>query len=145
MGKKIYVGNLAFSTTENALHDLFAQSGSVESVRLITDRDTGRSKGFAFVEMMTDEEAQKAITDLNGKDFEGRQLTVNEARPQAPRTGGFGGGGGGGGGGRRGGGGSGGFGGGGGGGRRGGGGGFGGGGGGGGGGGRRGGGGGGRY
>ncbi|MBI4404550.1 MAG: RNA-binding protein [Deltaproteobacteria bacterium] len=96
MAKKLYVGNLAFTTTESSLSDLFAQFGTVESVRLITDRDTGRSKGFAFVEMATDEEAEKAISDLNGKDFDGRQLTVNEARPQAPRSGGFGGGGGGG-------------------------------------------------
>ena len=110
MAKKIYVGNLAFSTTEGSLIDYFSQHGAVESVRVITDRDTGRSKGFAFVEMANDEEADRAINELNGKEFDGRQLTVNEARPQAPRSGGFGGGGprrsgfGGGGGGRRGGG-----------------------------------------
>lgn len=92
MAKKLYVGNLSFSSNESALNDLFSQFGTVESVRLITDRDTGRSKGFGFVEMSTDEEAQSAINDLNGKDFEGRPLTVNEAKPQAPRNGGFGGG-----------------------------------------------------
>ena len=107
MAKKLYVGNLAFSTTESALNDLFSQFGAVDSVRLISDRDTGRSKGFGFVEMSTDEEAERAISELNGKELEGRALTVNEARPQAPRTGGggggggFGGGGGGGGGGGR--------------------------------------------
>ncbi len=105
MGKKLYVGNLSYSVTEASLNDLFAQNGAVESVRLITDRDSGRSKGFGFVEMASDEEAERAINSLNGKEFEGRALTVNEARPQAPRSGGGGGfGGGGGGGGRRGGG-----------------------------------------
>lgn len=90
---KLYVGNLAFSVTESALNDLFSQHGAVESCRLITDRDSGRSKGFAFVEMSTSEEAQNAISTLSGSEFEGRALTVNEARPQAPRTGGgFGGG-----------------------------------------------------
>lgn len=104
MAKKLYVGNLSFSVTEGSLRDLFSQIGTVETANLITDRDTGRSKGFGFVEMASDEEAQKAISELNGKEFEGRQLTVNEARPQAPRSGGgggggrFGGGGGGGGG-----------------------------------------------
>lgn len=96
MGKRIYVGNLAFSVTENALQDLFAQHGTVDSCRLITDRDTGRSKGFGFVEMSTEEEAQGAISALSGTDFEGRTLTVNEARPPEQRSGGFGGGGGGG-------------------------------------------------
>lgn len=94
MGRKIYVGNLAFSVTEATLNDLFAQYGTVDSCRLITDRETGRSKGFGFVEMSTDEEAQSAISQLGGQEFEGRALTVNEARPQEPRTGGFGGGGG---------------------------------------------------
>lgn len=98
MGKKLYVGNLAFSVTENSLNDLFSQHGTVDSCRLITDRDSGRSKGFGFVEMSTDEEAQSAIDALGGQEFEGRALTVNEARPQEPRSGGgFGGGGGGGG------------------------------------------------
>jgi RNA recognition motif-containing protein len=97
MGKRIYVGNLAFSVTEGALNDLFAQYGAVDSCRLITDRETGRSKGFGFVEMATEEEATNAISELNGRDFEGRTLTVNEARPPEPRVGGgFGGGGGGG-------------------------------------------------
>lgn len=91
MGKKVYVGNLAFSITESALNDVFSQHGTVDSCRLITDRDSGRSKGFAFVEMSTDEEAQKAITALSGQELEGRALTVNEARPQEPRSGGFGG------------------------------------------------------
>ncbi len=98
MGKKLYVGNLPFSATESSLNDWFAAYGTVESARLITDRDTGRSKGFGFVEMSTDEEAEKAIGEMNGKEVEGRALTVNEARPQEPRSGGFGGGGGGGGG-----------------------------------------------
>ncbi len=98
MGKKLYVGNLAFSTTESALNEMFSAFGTVESVRLITDRDSGRSKGFGFVEMGSDDEAQKAIADLNGKELEGRALTVNEARPQEPRSGGGGGYGGGGGG-----------------------------------------------
>ena len=97
MGKKIYVGNLPFSVTEGSLSDLFSAHGTVDSCRLITDRDTGRSKGFGFVEMSTDEEAQNAISALSGKEFEGRALTVNEARPQAPRSGGGGGFGGGGG------------------------------------------------
>src|SRR5262249_33673560 len=97
MGKKIYVGHLAFFRTENELNDLFGQHGTVDSCRLITDRETGRSKGFAFVEMSTEEEAQGAISALSGQEFEGRALTVNEARPQEPRSGGFGGGGGGGG------------------------------------------------
>jgi len=96
MGRKLYVGNLPFSTTESALSDLFASIGTVDSARLITDRDTGRSKGFGFVEMSSEEEAQRAIDELNGKELEGRALTVNEAKPQEPRSGGFGGGGGGG-------------------------------------------------
>jgi len=96
MGKKIYVGNLAYSVTENSLTDLFSQHGTVDSCRLITDRDTGRSKGFGFIEMSTDEEAEGAIASLSGTEHEGRALTVNEARPQEPRAGGFGGGGGGG-------------------------------------------------
>jgi RNA recognition motif-containing protein len=89
MGKKLYVGNLPFTTTEAALHEMFAQSGTVESVRLITDRDTGRSKGFGFVEMATDEEAQSAISSFNGTQMGGRQITVNEARPMERREGGY--------------------------------------------------------
>lgn len=93
MGKKVYVGNLAFSVTESALNDIFAQHGQVDSCRVITDRDSGRSKGFGFVEMGSDQEAESAIAALNGMEFEGRALTVNEARPQEPRSGGgFGGG-----------------------------------------------------
>ena len=95
MTKKLYVGNLPFQTTEDDLDGLFGQVGSVESVRIITDRDTGRSRGFGFVEM-GDEEADKAIEQLNGTELEGRALTVNEARPQSPRQGGGGGRGGGG-------------------------------------------------
>jgi RNA recognition motif-containing protein len=98
MGKKLYVGNLPFSATDMALSDAFAQFGTVESSKIITDRDTGRSKGFGFVEMSTEAEAQAAISKLNGADWEGRPMTVNEARPMAPRENrGFGGGGGGGG------------------------------------------------
>ena len=83
MGKKVFVGNLSFQTTDNDLNDLFAQFGEVESVSIITDRDTGRSKGFGFVEMSNDQEAQTAITALNAKESGGRALTVNEARPRA--------------------------------------------------------------
>jgi len=100
MGKKLYVGNLPYSVTEDTLNDWFGAFGSVQSTRIITDRDTGRSKGFGFVEFATDEEAEKAIADMNGKEMDGRALTVNEARPQEPRSGGGGGFGGGGGGGR---------------------------------------------
>lgn len=104
MGKKLYIGNLPFSATEQVLHDTFSQCGTVESVKIITDRDTGRSKGFGFVEMASDTEAQTAIQKFNGADYEGRTMTVNEARPmeaRPPRSGGgFGGGGFGGGGGR---------------------------------------------
>ncbi|MBI4405801.1 MAG: RNA-binding protein [Deltaproteobacteria bacterium] len=89
MGKKIYIGNLPFSVTENSLNELFNQHGTVDSCRLITDRDSGRSKGFGFVEMASDEEADAAISALNGKEHEGRALTVNEARPEATRSGGF--------------------------------------------------------
>lgn len=95
----IYVGNLPFSTTDTDLEDLFSQFGQISRAAIITDRETGRSRGFGFVEMENDEEGKKAIEELNEKDFEGRQLTVNEARPRAPRTGGGGYGGGGGGGG----------------------------------------------
>src|SRR5688572_275881 len=96
MGNKLYVGNLPFSITEDRLHQLFSQSGKVESATIITDRDTGRSKGFGFVEMSSEQEAADAITKFNGSDFEGRSITVNEARPKAPREGGGGYGGGGG-------------------------------------------------
>lgn len=94
MGKKLYVGNLPYSLTDESLSTLFAECGTVESVKIITDRDTGRSKGFGFVEMATDEEAQAAIDRLNGTEQDGRPLTVNEARPQTPRGGNRGGGGG---------------------------------------------------
>lgn len=94
MGKKLYVGNLPFSATEDVLADSFAECGTVDSVRIITDRDTGRSKGFGFVEMSTDEEATTAITKFNGAMYEGRAMTVSEAKPMAPRENrGFGGGG----------------------------------------------------
>lgn len=102
MGKKLYVGNLSFSLTDAALEEAFAAVGTVESARVITDRDSGRSKGFGFVEMSTDEEAQAAIEKMNGQTVEGRPLNVSEARPQAPREGGFGGSRGGGSGGNRG-------------------------------------------
>jgi RNA recognition motif-containing protein len=95
MGNKLYVGNLPFSATDDSLRELFAQSGGVNSATIITDRDTGRSKGFGFVEMSSDQEASDAITKFNGTNFEGRTITVNEARPKAPREGGGGGGGGG--------------------------------------------------
>lgn len=91
--KKIYVGNFSFHMTEPELRALFEPFGAVEAASLATDRDTGRSRGFGFVSMTNDEEAEKAMAALNGKDSGGRALTVNEARPQAPRGGGgFGGG-----------------------------------------------------
>jgi len=91
MSKKLYVGNLAFQTTTQDLQQLFAQAGSVESAQIIEDRDTGRSKGFAFVEMSTDDEAAAAIEQFNGKEVAGRALKVNEARPKENRSGGGGG------------------------------------------------------
>jgi RNA recognition motif-containing protein len=104
MGTKLYVGNLSFRTTSEELRDAFAAVGTVESASVIEDRDTGRSRGFAFVEMATAEEAAAAIEQFNGKDFGGRNLTVNEAKPREDRGGrgayGGGGGRGGGGGGR---------------------------------------------
>lgn len=108
MSKKLYVGGLPYSTTQDALNELFSQSGTVESAMIITDKMTGRSKGFGFVEMSSEAEAEAAIEKFNGQDFEGRSLTVNLARPmeeRAPRRegGGFGGGQGGGRGGDRGG------------------------------------------
>jgi len=99
MSKKLYVGNLAFQTTSQELQQLFGQAGTVESASVIEDRDTGRSKGFAFVEMSTDAEATSAIEQFNGKEVGGRTLKVNEARPRENRSGGFGGNRGGGGGG----------------------------------------------
>ena len=93
MSKKLYVGNLAFQTTSQDLQDLFAQAGTVESASVVEDRDTGQSRGFAFVEMSTDEEAASAIDQFNGKELGGRMLKVNEARPRENRSGGGGGGG----------------------------------------------------
>jgi len=87
--KKLYVGNLSFQTTENELKELFEATGPVDTVRIITDRDTGRSKGFGFVEMQSG--GDKAIEQMNGREFNGRALTVNEARPMTPRSGGGGG------------------------------------------------------
>ncbi|MBI3140773.1 MAG: RNA-binding protein [Rhodocyclales bacterium] len=109
MGKKLYVGNLGYNVGKNDLEQMFAAYGTVTSAQVITDRDSGRSKGFGFVEMGSDQEAQAAMAALNGKNIEGRSLTVNEARPQEGRSGGGGGGGGGRGGSGRGGGGGGGF------------------------------------
>lgn len=99
MGKKLYVGNLPYSVDQTALEEAFKAFGTVDSAIVISDRDTGRSKGFGFVEMGSDSEAQKAIDELNGTSMDNRQITVNEARPRAPRNdrGGYGGGGGGGG------------------------------------------------
>lgn len=93
MGKKLYVGNLSYNVTSSDLEQLCAAHGTVQSAEVIQDRDTGRSKGFGFVEMGSDEEAQAAITALNGKEHDGRALTVNEAKPREPRSGGGGGGG----------------------------------------------------
>ena len=87
--KKIYVGNLAFSMTDQDLRTMFEPYGGIESATVATDRDTGRSRGFGFVSMPNDEEADKAMAALNGKPAGGRTLTVNEARPQTPRSGGF--------------------------------------------------------
>src|SRR4051812_24549679 len=108
MGKKLYVGNLSYNVSSSDLEQLFSQHGTVQSAEVIQDRDTGRSKGFGFVEMGSDEEAQAAIAALSGQQHDGRALTVNEAKPREPRSGGgggggrggYGGGGGGGGGGR---------------------------------------------
>ena len=97
MSTKLYVGGLPYSVTEQQLSELFAQQGTVSSAKVITDKFTGQSRGFGFVEMSTAEEAKKAISALNGTQMDGRPLTVNEAKPQEKRTGGggFGGGGGG--------------------------------------------------
>lgn len=91
MAKKLYVGNLPYSITDSELQELFEQHGSVQSAQVINDRDTGRSKGFGFVEMSSEEEAQSAIEALNGTEHGGRTLTVNEARPREDRGGGGGG------------------------------------------------------
>ena len=100
MEAKLYVGNLPFTVGDADLQSLFSQAGTVKSAQVIKDRASGRSKGFGFVEMSSDQEAEKAISALNGTDFDGRNIVVSEARPQAPRDsrsgGGFGGGGGGG-------------------------------------------------
>jgi RNA recognition motif-containing protein len=96
VGKKLYCGNLSFNVTSSDLDQLFAQFGTVQSAEVINDRDTGRSKGFGFVEMGSDAEAQAAIQGVNGTEHDGRTLTVNEARPREDRRGGGGGGGGGG-------------------------------------------------
>ena len=96
MGRKLYVGNLPYSATEQSLREAFSASGTVDSVSVITDRDTGQSKGFAFVEMATDQEAQAATQAMNGQTLDGRQIKVNEAKPRESRGGGGGGGGGGG-------------------------------------------------
>ena len=95
MAKKLYVGNLSYDTNDGALQEMFAAYGSVQSAQIVMDRDTGRSKGFGFVEMSSDQEAQAAVSGLNGKDLNGRSLTVNEARPREDRGGGRGYGGGG--------------------------------------------------
>ena len=104
MARKLYVGNLPFTTGEQDLQQLFASAGTVETVNLMRDMATGRARGFAFVEMASEEDAQNAIATLNNQDFGGRNITVNEARPKTSSGGGFGGGGFGGGGGRGGGG-----------------------------------------
>ncbi|HRX86999.1 MAG TPA: RNA-binding protein, partial [Phycisphaerae bacterium] len=95
MGMKLYVGNLSYNTSEQELEELFAQHGTVQSCTVIMDRDTGQSKGFAFVEMGSDNEARAAMEALDGADLAGRALKVNEARPKPQRSGGYGGGGGG--------------------------------------------------
>ena len=92
MSSKLYVGNLSFNTTTQDLENMFAESGTVESANIIEDRETGRSRGFAFVEMSSKEEAQNAISALNGKEIDGRELTVNEAKPREDRGGSGGGG-----------------------------------------------------
>ena len=93
MGNKLYVGNLAYSVRDDSLHQAFSQFGTVTSAKVMMDRDTGRSKGFGFVEMGSDAEAQAAINGMNGQALEGRAVVVNEARPREERPGGFGGGG----------------------------------------------------
>ena len=88
MSAKIYVGNLSFNSTEQDLEDMFSEFGTVESVKVIEDRETGRSRGFAFIEMSSDEKAQSTIAGLNGREIDGRALTINEAKPQEERGGG---------------------------------------------------------
>ncbi len=95
MSMKLYVGNLSFNTSSSDLQDLFSQAGTVESASVVEDRDTGRSRGFGFVEMSTKEEGDAAISQFNGKEIDGRSLTVNEAKPREDRGGSRGGGGGG--------------------------------------------------
>jgi RNA recognition motif-containing protein len=95
MGKKLYVGNLSYSVSDDSLKQHFSEFGTITSAKVMMDRDSGRSKGFGFVEMSSDAEAQAAISGMNGKSVDGRDMVVNEARPMEPRTGGFGGGGGG--------------------------------------------------
>ena len=92
MNRKLYVGNLPYETDETALQELFSQAGTVDTVQIMRDRETGRARGFAFVEMETEADAQTAINQLNERPFGGRTLAVNEARPPAPRSGGFSGG-----------------------------------------------------
>jgi len=94
VSKKLYVGNLSFDVTQEQLNQMFSPYGTVQSAQLISDRDTGRSKGFGFVEMGSDQEANAAISGMNGQMVDGRALTVNEAKPKEPRSGGGGGGGG---------------------------------------------------
>ena len=94
MGRKLYVGNLPYSIGEGELQELFSKAGNVETVRVMRDMATGRARGFAFIEMGSDEDAQKAITQLNNYQLGGRNLTVNEARPKPQSSGGYGGGGG---------------------------------------------------
>jgi RNA recognition motif-containing protein len=86
VGKKLYVGNLGYSVTDSDLQQMFAQHGTVDSAQVITDRSTGRSKGFGFVEMSSQQEAQAAISALNGQEHDGRALTVNEAKPKETRS-----------------------------------------------------------
>lgn len=90
MAKKLYIGNLSYSVDDASLHAKFAEFGNVDSARVIMDRESGRSKGFGFVEMSSDEEADRAINEMNGQEFSGRNINVSEARPQAPREGGGG-------------------------------------------------------
>jgi RNA recognition motif-containing protein len=92
LSKKLYVGNLSYQVDDASLETLFSHFGSVQSAQVIQDRDSGRSKGFGFVEMDTEDEAQAAIGGLNDYEYDGRRLNVNEAKPRAPRTGGYGGG-----------------------------------------------------
>ena len=86
MAKKLFVGNLPYSTRDEELRTFFESAGTVESASVVLDRDTGRSRGFGFVEMATEEEAQKAVSSLDGQELDGRKVVVNEARPQAPRN-----------------------------------------------------------